>query len=463
MKRLLLLGGLLFCFAFAYKKYEKSSLGSSEKICDLPLNWESSIGNVSFRTNIASLNGDIVIGSNGGNYMDYFLDKGNGIYVLDPITGKTKLTFANERFGDMDVNGVLVYNNKIYFGNDNDEIICADSKGKIIFRQDASGDIEHRPILLNSPTGDQIVFAMETGEVRSINPTNGAINWTYYHPEFDGYKSSDSRAAFKLKMHFYSGDRFFLEPKLLDINNDKINDLIYIADGNDIHAIDGKNGKQLFRIKNDYPKEYYGSYHCNLFRTSPALLQTKKGNFLMIPFWSKTEGEFSHEKTRNQLRFYNLSGQEVKRVDLQNVHRTYSMTQRGNLVFFSNHCLDFSEGIDQFTITQFDESIINKNSPPRVAEKSLTINGDECLLLSFEHGFKNDSEHEDADDIFTSICIYNLRKKSFEQIHHTTVTSEFVPILGDFNKDGKTDFLLGCHNGKLYNFDLGLDAKSINH
>jgi hypothetical protein len=42
------------------------------------------------------------------------------------------------------------------------------------------------------------------------------------------------------------------------------------------------------------------------------------------------------------------------------------------------------------------------------------------------------------------------------------VTSEFVPVLGDFNKDNKVDFLLGCHNGTLYNFDLGLDTKTIN-
>lgn len=462
MKRLLLLGALFLCFAFAFRQLGVSLESTPEKICDLPLNWKSSIGNVSFRTNIASLNGDIVIGSNGGNYMDYFLDKRNGIYVLDPITGKIKLTFANERFGDMDVNGVLVYNNNIYFGNDNDEIICADAKGKIVFRQDASGDIEHRPILLNSPSGDQIVFAMETGELRSINPINGNINWTYYHPEFDGYKSNDNRTTFKLKMHFYSGDRFFLEPKITDINNDKINDLIYIADGNDIHAVDGKNGKLIFRIKNEYPDEYYGTYRPNLNRTSPALLKTKNGDFLMIPFFMSPGEEFSYEKTKNQLRFYNLIGQEVKRVDLEDVSRTYFMTQKGNMVFFSNHYIDFTEGIDQFSVNRFDPTITNKYNPPRVAEKSLTINGDECILLSFEHGFKN-HEDDDYSNSFTSIGIFNLRKKSFEKIHNTTVTSEFVPIIGDFNQDNKADFLLGFHNGTLYNFDLGIDSKSINH
>lgn len=461
MKRLPLFGVLFLCFAFAYKQFEGSFLEPTEKICNLPQNWESPIGNVSFRTNIAKLNGDIVIGSNGGNYMDYFLDKGNGITVLDPVTGKIKLSFANERFGDMDVNGVLVYNNNIYFGNDNDEIICANSKGKIVFRQDASGDIEHRPILLYSPAGDQIVFAMETGEVRSINPTNGKINWTYYHPEFDGYKSTDNRTAFKLKMHFYSGDRFFLEPKLVDINKDNVTDLIYIADGNDIHAIDGKNGKQIFRIKNEYPEEYYNTYHCNLFRTSPALIQTKQGDFLVVPFNLTPEGDYSYEKIKNQLRFYNLTGKEVKRVDLPGVFKTFNMTQKENLVFFSDHYIDFSEGIDQFTCVRYDQSITNNYYPPRVADKTLTINGDECLLLSFEHGFKNHSGN--YDDIFTTIGIFNLQKKRFEEIHHMTITSEFVPILGDFNKDNKADFLLGCHNGKLYNFDLGLDSKTINH
>jgi hypothetical protein len=459
MKRLLLLGALFLCFAFAYRQLGDSLQDPSEKICNLPQNWASPIGNVSFRTNIANLNGNIVIGSNGGNYMDYFIDKGNGVYVLDPVTGKIKRSFANERFGDMDVNGVLVYNNNIYFGNDNDEIICADSQGKIIFRQDASGDIEHRPILLNSPTGDQIVFAMETGEVRSINPSTGAINWTYYHPEFEGYKSNDNRTAFKLKMHFYSGDRFFLEPKIVDINNDKINDLIYIADGVDIHAIDGKNGKLIFRINNDTSDNFYGTFHANLFRSNPALLETKNGTFLIIPFECRFEGDYIDEKTKNQLRFYSLTGQEVKRVDLPKVRSTSYMTQKGNLVFFSNHYIDFSEGIDQFSVAQYDASIYNKYLPPRVAEKTLTINGDECLLMSFEYGFKNHSS--DESDLYTSIGIFNLSKKSFEEIHHTTVTSEFVPVLGDFNKDNKVDFLLGCHNGTLYNFDLGLDTKTI--
>ena len=142
--------------------------------------------------------------------MDYFIYKGNGVYILDPKTGKTQLNFANESFGDMDVNGVLVYKDRIYFGNDNDEIICADQKGKIIFRQDASGDIEHRPILIQSGTKTQLVFAMETGEVRSIDPESGTINWTYYHPNFQGQKVGDNRTMFKLKMHFYSGDKFFL-------------------------------------------------------------------------------------------------------------------------------------------------------------------------------------------------------------------------------------------------------------
>ena len=116
MKRIILVGILFSCLAFASRKISNNL--DPQEISDLKINWSAPIGNVSFRTNIDFLDGNLIIGSNGGNYMDYFIDKGNGVYILDPKTGKTQLNFANESFGDMDVNGVLVYKDRIYFGND---------------------------------------------------------------------------------------------------------------------------------------------------------------------------------------------------------------------------------------------------------------------------------------------------------------------------------------------------------
>lgn len=457
MKRFILVGVIFSTLAFTYRIISNHP---SLPVTDLPLNWEAPIGNVSFRTNVDLIDNQIVIGSNGGNYMDYFSDKGNGIYLLDPKTGKTQLNFANESFGDMDVNGVLVYNNNIYFGNDNDEIICANKNGKILFRQDASGDIEHRPILIKTPSSDQIVFAMETGEIRCIDPKDGKINWTYYHPQFEGQKVGDNRTVFKLKMHFYSGEKFFLEPIISDLNNDGVSDLIYVADMTDIYAVDGKTGKLITSIIDQSSDTYYGSFQCALYRSQPGVISVGKQKLIVIPYTKYFANDSKGEKAVKELRFFNSSGNEVKRITVDNEANIDRIQQIGNRLFFGNRWMDFSNGLDNYSIYSYDQKIKNYGFP-RIAKNTLTINGDECVVLSFEYGFRSSNEYYTNDK--SSIGIYNLSKKRFESLHDLNSTSEFVPILGDFNQDNKVDLLLGCHDGKLYNLNLDYPASSINY
>ena len=121
------------------------------------------------------------MGSNGMNYMDYNLfDKKSGIYVMDAATGTIRSHFGNEVLGDMDVNGVLFYKNRIYYGNDNEEFICSSPEGKIIWRNPASGDIEHEPILLDMQGNKYVVYASEAGEVRAVDPETGKTKWVHY-------------------------------------------------------------------------------------------------------------------------------------------------------------------------------------------------------------------------------------------------------------------------------------------
>ncbi|MEY4571532.1 MAG: hypothetical protein RLZ10_743 [Bacteroidota bacterium] len=460
MKRLFLIPISIFCLAFAYQRIQ-FTVNPEEKICDLPLNWSVYTGNVSFRSNIAHLGENIVIGSNGGNYMDYFIDNGNGVYILNPKTGKVQLNFANEKLGDMDVNGILVYDNKIYFGNDNDEIICADNKGKIIFRQDASGDIEHRPILIKKSNEDQIVFAMETGEVRSINPISGKINWSFYHPNFEGYKSNDNRTAFKLKMHFYSGEKFFVEPKVIDLNNDQVDDLVYNSDDSEIFAINGKNGKLITKITTQRPEEYYGNFNPSFHRSTPIVLNINNQPLIMIPYVCEYYGDREGAKTKSELRFFNPSGNEIKRLSINKNLNFYMAQQRGNSIFLGSHLLDFSNGIDNYELIAYDNGIVNNYSAPRVSNEILKIGGDDCIIMCFEMGFT--MLNNEKRDYNTDLCIYNISKRKFEKIIHLQTSSEFNPILGDFNSDNNADILVGCHNGMLYNFDLGYPASSIIH
>ncbi len=109
---------LILSFVYSDEKSKTSSeLPNSE-------NWSIDIGKTSFRTNVSLTPSYIVIGSNGDNYRDaYITDDRNGVHIINRKTGKRVRNFAKESIGDLDVNGTLIYQNRIYFGNDNDEFI----------------------------------------------------------------------------------------------------------------------------------------------------------------------------------------------------------------------------------------------------------------------------------------------------------------------------------------------------
>ena len=150
----------------------------------------------------------------------------------------------------MDVNGLLAYNNKYYFGNDNDEFICMDISGKTHWTNFTSGDIEHEPVLIKINQQHVIVYASETGEVRAVNPDNGKTIWEYYSPNFKGWKPGDNRAVFKVKSFFKNSTDFFTKPLITDLNKDGVNDLLYMTYPKEIFAINGKTGQLLWKKDN---------------------------------------------------------------------------------------------------------------------------------------------------------------------------------------------------------------------
>jgi len=94
-------------------------------------------------------------------------------YTLNSKNGNVIHREAKGKWGDFDVNGVLIIKRKIYFGNDNEEFICYDLDGDILWKYTVSSDIESEPVIFDIKGNKAIVYATELVEVKAVNCDNG--------------------------------------------------------------------------------------------------------------------------------------------------------------------------------------------------------------------------------------------------------------------------------------------------
>ena len=421
-----------------------------------PINWVANIGNTTYRSDVAHLNGKLIIGSNGENYRDYYLDEGNGVYVINPLNGKIETQFLNEEYGDMDVNGVLEYNKRLFIGNDNDEFICADITGKIIYRLPVSGDIEHSPILIKNGNQNTIVYATESGEITSIHPETGKKNWTYFHKDFKGWKPGDNRFIFQVKTTYInSGQLFFGKPGVADLNRDGVVDLVYYTNYNETIAIDGKTGEKLWNHKKEE-----GSNVIINYQDTPIIVGA--GNDIRI---IKLAAIYSDESAPNKLMFYNRNGNFVKEIPF---NRTIGYLGLNTLDLKKQLIIPLSNGVGVYDKnTQKVDFItgLNKVYPSNygtsnflagdvlIADKIIHYKGERSIIVLYQNDYKTDGH--------AAISIIGLESKKRLKHLHLPSSSEFKPLIDDFNKDGKLDLLVNCRDGKLYCFDLKLPISNL--
>jgi outer membrane protein assembly factor BamB len=431
-----------------------------------PLHWSSNSGNVTYRSNIVYYNGKIIIGSNGEQYNDYALDKNNGVKVLNANTGKEIYSIAGESWGDMDVNGILVYKNKLYFGNDNDEFLCTSFDGEIYWRVPTSGDIEHQAYLINK----HIVFATETGEIRAVNPSNGNTKWVYYHPDSFGWKQGDNRLVFKVKAHFYSGKIFFDKPKVSDLNLDGVPDLLY----KNLYAINGANGKLLFNIKleSEAVKGFYSFSGKNIAIVGKGSNKKILINRILYKYERNNNSFSGTTSYKNQILVYNRFG---KKVDL----KVYSLAQT------SSESLNSLQASTNTTIIPFRSALfvydITKDKPefiktkqmkdkvvvgnkeelrdrfpmaPIIGNRVFEYKNEQCVMLLYQLDYSSDNSK-------AAVSIVGLNSKKTHCIYYLPSGSECVPHIEDVNIDGKLDLLISCYDGNLYCYDLGINSDKL--
>lgn len=414
-----------------------------------PLQWKTKTGVASFRTNVVFIGDRILMGSNGMRFRDYwFTDEGSGVNLLSRKDGKRLKQFAHDPFGDMDVNGILVKGNRMYFGNDNEEFQCMSLDGKLIWRLPVSGDVEHEPLELNINGKPCIVFATESGEVRAIDSENGKTVWAYYIPEFRGWKAGDNRTVFKVGAFFTNTFSFYSKPAVVDLNNDHVPDLVYPSYSSDIYAINGKTGKLLWKVEE-------GKRH-----SQPMIaVQYINGN----PQLKYFEYEWIESEMHSYLTTLDRFGKRLRSerfFSTQYSEGLNSLTIDHKLIITtSDTMMIFQDGKPTVKIDrQIPYKYINykndtvtsiRNSyDPLIGTKAFNLEGfGKCIVVL---------NQRDASSEKGFIEFISLDQQKVVQRFALPCLSEMPPIIEDINQDGYIDMLLNGYDGYTYCYRLQL-------
>ena len=434
--------------------------------------WDVDIGNMSYRSNYELVGNYLYVGSNGDHFRDWrHVDKKSGVYKINTKNGKVSSKFCDANLGDMDVNGLLYHNGNLFFGNDNDEFISTDLNGKINWRIPVSGDVEHKPTLIKNKENNFIVFATETGEVRAVNPQTGNTVWQHRDRAFSGWKEGDNRYVFKLQAHFTDGELFFHEPGIGDFNRDGVMDVLY--GGTDIKAINGANGKVLWKIPaefNDVANKV--KYEVNMTKATPLVVGKGKNTKVLTYAKEMTNIDSEENESKNnkgKILVFNYKGKLINRIPYSfefnkgSWRKTHVENYKINDVeaaFVSNNTIYIynAENNAVSIIKQFnkfykdhwgyiDEEYYGK---VEIAPFKIKTNVGACRLVKWEFGPNTSKDERNRQSI---VKLFKVDDNS-EVLTLRLPSGEEGPLLiKDIDRDGKKELLVEC-NGKLICYDL---------
>lgn len=426
---------------------------------DFPIHWKSKVGAACFRGNVL-LSGDMLIfGSNGSGFADAFMyDRLAGLYFLDRRTGKTVRHVGGDRIGDMDVNGVLEHEGRLFYGNDNEEFACTDGKGGTIWRLNTSGDVEHVPAVIDRKGRKAILFATETGEACAVDPSTGKRIWSYYIPGFKGWKPGENRMLFKVRAHFSNTLSFYTKPVVADLNDDGYEDAVYLADDDVIHAISGRDGGLLWKREQSDA------------RLVPVMMNIGSSQKPLFMVNRKRWGKNPSSDSEKALVCFDGTGREVGKFPIDGTRSpgglNFLKTENDETVYALQNALIVIQAdgdtsmIDRtrdfiFRYPAGDSTDLSRNSP-----HSLFANGmfpykghARCILLlnqfDMAHGEKGFIE------------IVSLDSRKVVGIWSLPARSELAPKLADVDRDGKLDLLVSAYDGNLYCYDMEIPVSEF--
>jgi outer membrane protein assembly factor BamB len=142
--------------------------------------WTSHVGKTTFRTTMARAGDAIVIGTHGAS-LGGKNEASDGIYVLDAKTGQKKSFIKTPGTGDLDIGGIAIHGDMVYFTADNAQVGAASlASGKILWKAKAYGKVRPAPALahMNKDDALDVVVGDEGGTLYAFNGKDGSRLWS---------------------------------------------------------------------------------------------------------------------------------------------------------------------------------------------------------------------------------------------------------------------------------------------